>query len=156
MLLALCKHLSYRELSDMGLNRLLLSKTTAEDNVFIMTMGQQGYQYGFSRYNASFGEVEGNVQHEGKAVTLIMLCLYSSFLDFAFSIEGVTSGRYNVTIKITSMETNTTANIEFPNIQYQSYIPGFYEYTQNLTSDAASMFSKANVGKKFKVEIVFN
>ena len=140
----------------MGLNRLLLSKTTAEDNVFTMTMGQQGYQYGFSSYNASFGEVEGNVQHEGKAVTLIMLCLYSSFLDFAFSIEGVTSGRYNVTIKITSMETNTTASIEFPNIAYQSYIPGFYEYTQNLTSDAASMFSKANVGKKFKVEIVFN
>ena len=140
----------------MGLNRLLLSKTTAEDNVFTMTMGQQGYQYGFSRYNASFGEVEGNVQHEGKAVTLIMLCLYSSFLDFACSIEGVTSGRYNVTIKITSMETNTTASIEFPNIAYQSYIPGFYEYTQNLTSDAASMFSKANVGKKFKVEIVFN
>lgn len=140
----------------MGLNRLLLSKTTAEDNVFIMTMGQQGYQYGFSRYNASFGEVEGNVQHEGKAVTLIMLCLYSSFLDFAFSIEGVTSGKYNVTIKITSMETNTTANIEFPNIQYQSYIPGFYEYTQNLTSDAASMFQKANVGKKFKVELIFN
>ena len=140
----------------MGLNRLLLSKTTAEDNVFIMTMGQNGYQYGFSSYNNTFGEVEGNVQHEGKAVTLIMLCLYSSFLDFAFSIEGVTSGRYNVTIKITSTETNTTANIEFPNIPYQSYIPGFYEYTQNLTSDAASMFSKANVGKKFKVEIVFN
>ena len=140
----------------MGLNRLLLSKTTAEDNVFTMTMGQQGYQYGFSRYNASFGEVEGNVQHEGKAVTLIMICYYSSFLDFAFSIEGVTSGRYNVTIKITSMETNTTANIEFPNISYKSYIPGFYEYTQNLTSDAARMFSKANVGKKFKVEIVFN
>ena len=140
----------------MGLNRLLLSKTTAEHNVFTMTMGQQGYQYGFSRYNASFGEVEGNVQHEGKAVTLIMLCLYSSFLDFAFSIEGVTSGKYNVTIKITSMETNITASIEFPNIQYQSYIPGFYEYTQNLTSDAASMFSKANVGKQFKVELIFN
>lgn len=140
----------------MGLNRLLLSKKTAGDNFFIMTMGQQGYQYGYSRYNASFGEVEGNVQHDGKAVTLVMLCYYSSFLDFAFSIEGVTSGRYNVTIKITSMETNTTANIEFPIIQYQSYIPGFYEYTQNLTSDAASMFSKANVGKKFKVEIVFN
>lgn len=140
----------------MGLNRLLLSKTTAEDNVFIMTMGQNGYQYGFSSYNNTFGEVEGNVQHDGKAVTLVMLCLYSSFLDFAFNVEGVTSGRYNVTIKITSMETNTTASIEFPNIPYQSYIPGFYEYTQNLTSDAASMFSKANVGKKFKVEIVFN
>ena len=140
----------------MGLNRLLLSKTTAEDNVFIMTMGQQGYQYGFSRYNATFGEVEGNVQHEGKAVTLIMLCLYNSFLDFAFNVEGVTSGRYNVTIKITSMETNTTANIEFPVIEYQSYIPGFYEYTQNLTSDAENMFSKANVGKKFKVELIFN
>ena len=142
----------------MGLNRLLLSKKAAAagDNVFIMTMEQQGYQYGFSRYNASFGEVEGNVQHEGKAVTLIMLCYDGYYLDFAFNVEGVTSGRYNVTIKITSMETNTTANIEFPIIQYQSYIPGFYEYTQNLTSDAASMFSKANVGKKFKVEIVFN
>ena len=140
----------------MGLNRLLLSKTTAEDNVFIMTIGWEGTQFGYSRYNASFGEVEGNVQHEGKAVTLIMLCYYSSFLDFAFNVEGVTSGRYNVTIKITSMETNTTANIEFPIIQYQSYVSCFYEYTQNLTSDAASMFSRANVGKKFKVEIVFN
>ena len=143
----------------MGLNRLLLSKKAAAagDNVFIMTMGQQYYQSGYSHYNnASFGEVEGNVQHEGKAVTLIMLCYDGSYLDFAFNVEGVTSGRYNVTIKITSMETNTTANIEFPIIQYQSYIPGFYEYTQNLTSDAANMFSRANVGKKFKVEIVFN
>lgn len=140
----------------MGLNRLLLSKTTAEDNVFIMTMGQNGYQYGFSSYNNTFGEVEGNVQHEGKAVTLIMLCLYTSFLDFAFNVEGVTSGSYNVTIKITSMETNTTANIEFPIIQYQSFLPGFYGYTQNLTSDAVNMFQKANVGKKFKVELIFN
>ena len=142
----------------MGLNRLLLSKKTAAagDNVFIMTMGQQYSQCGYSRYNASFGEVEGNVQHEGKAVTLIMLCYDGSYLDFAFNVEGVTSGRYNVTIKITSMETNTTANIEFPIIQYQSYIPGFYAYTQNLTSGAVNMFSRANVGKKFKVEIVFN
>ena len=142
----------------MGLNRLLLSKKAAAagDNVFIMTMGQQYYQSGYSHYNASFGEVEGNVQHEGKAVTLIMLCYDGYYLDFAFNVEGVTSGRYNVTIKITSMETNTTANIEFPIIPYQSYIPGFYEYTQNLTSDAESMFSRANVGKKFKVEIVFN
>lgn len=140
----------------MGLNRLLLSKKTAGDNVFIMTMGQQGYQYGFSRYNATFGEVEGNVQHDGKAVTLVMLCYDGSYLDFAFNVEGVTRGRYNVTIKITSMETNTTANIEFPVIEYRSYIPGFYEYTQNLTSDAANMFSKANVGKQFKVELIFN
>lgn len=143
----------------MGLNRILMKangSTIEGDGEFIMTMGQQGYQYGFSRYNATFGEVEGNVQHDGKAVTLVMLCYYSSFLDFVFNVEGVTSGRYNVTIKITSTETNTTANIEFPIIQYQSFIPAFYEYTQNLTSDAANMFSKANVGKKFKVEIVFN
>lgn len=139
----------------MGLNRMMM-KTAAGYNVFIMTMGQNGYQYGFSSYNNTFGEVEGNVQHEGKAVTLIMLCLYTSFLDFAFNVEGVTSGSYNVTIKITSMETNTTANIEFPVIKYQSFLPGFYGYTQNLTSDAASMFQKANVGKKFKVELIFN
>ena len=140
----------------MGLNRLLLSKkTAAEDNVFIMTMGRKRTQFGYSRYNASFGEVEGNVQHEGKAVTLIMLCYDGSYLDFAFNVEGVTSGRYNVTIKITSMETNTTANIEFPNIQYQSYIPGFYEYTQNLTSDAASMFSRTNVSKKYREKLIF-
>lgn len=143
----------------MGLNRLMLVKKTAVsggDNVFTMTMGQRYSQSGYSRYNTSFGEVEGNVQHDGKAVTLIMLCHDGSYLDFAFNVEGVTSGRYNVTIKITSMETNTTANIEFPNIPYQSYIPGFYEYTQNLTSDAANMFSKANVGKQFKVELIFN
>ena len=140
----------------MGLNRLLLSKTTAEDNVFTMTMGQLYSQTGYSRYNTSFGDVEGNMQHEGKAVTLLMLCWDGSYLDFIFNVEGVTKGSYNVTIKITSMETNTTANIEFPNIPYQSYIPGFYEYTQNVASGAANMFSRANVGKQFKVELIFN
>lgn len=143
----------------MGLNRLMLVKKTAVsggDNVFIMTMGQQGYQYGYSRYNATFGEVEGNVKHDGKAVTLVMISYYGGWLDFAFNVEGVTVGKYNVTVKVTSMETNTMVSIEFPSIQYQSYVPGFYEYTQNLTSDAVRMFSKANVGKKFKIEIVFN
>lgn len=143
----------------MGLNRLMLVKKTAVsggDNVFIMTMGQQGYQYGYSRYNATFGEVEGNVKHDGKAVTLVMISYYGGWLDFAFNVEGVTGGKYNVTVKVTSMETNTMVSIEFPSIQYKSYVPGFYEYTQNLTSDAVRMFSKANVGKKFKIEIVFN
>lgn len=141
----------------MSINRILMKPQSSDvGNAFIMTMGQRYNQFGYSHYNASFGEIEGNVQHDGKVVTLVMLCYDGSYLDFIFNVEGVTSGRYNVTIKITSMETNTTANIEFPNIQYRSYIPGFYEYTQNLTPDAASMFSWANVGKKFKVEIVFN
>lgn len=146
----------------MGLNRLMLAKkTTASggdtaDNTFTVTVGQQGYQYGFSRYNATIGEVEGNVQHDGKAVTLVMLCYYSGYLDFAFNIEGVTSGILNVTVKLTFMDTGTSGTIEFPKIEYQSYIPSFYAFTQSLTSDIIRMFSKANVGKKIKVEIVFN
>lgn len=147
----------------MGLNRLMMGKKpsssgggTTGDNTFTVTVGKQGYQYGFSRYNATIGEVEGNVQHEGKAVTLVILCYYSGFLDFAFNIEGVSGGKYNVTVKVTSVDTGTSGTIEFPNIQYQSYIPGFYEYTQSLTSDIILMFSQANVGKKIKVEIVFN
>lgn len=146
----------------MGLIRLMLAKkTTASggdtaDNTFTVTIGQQGYQYGFSRYNATIGEVEGNVQHDGKAVTLVMLCYYSGYLDFAFNIEGVTSGILNVTVKLTFMDTGTSGTIEFPKIEYQSYIPGFYAFTQSLTSDIIRMFSKANVGKKIKVEIVFN
>lgn len=146
----------------MGLNRLMLAKkTTANgggtaDNTFTVTVGQQGYQYGFSRYNATIGEVEGNVQHDGKAVTLVMLCYYSGYLDFAFNIEGVTSGILNVTVKLTFMDTGTSGTIEFPKIEYQSYIPSFYAFTQSLTSDIIRMFSKANVGKKIKVEIVFN
>lgn len=146
----------------MGLNRLMLSKKTAAgggtagDNVFIMTMGQQGYQYGYSRYNATFGEVEGNVKHDGKAVTLVILSYYGGWLDLAFNVEGVTGGKYNVTVKVTSTETNENVRINFSSIQYQSYIPGFYEYTNNLPSEVATMFTAANVGKKFKVEIVFN
>ncbi len=146
----------------MGLNRIMLigrpatGGGTTGDNAFVMTMGQQGYQYGYSRYNATIGEVEGNVKHDGKAVTLVMLCYYSGYLDFAFNIEGVTSGSYNVTVKVTSLETNTSVSIEFAKMPYQSYIPGFYEYTQSLTSDAVRMFSATNVGKKFKVEIIFN
>lgn len=145
----------------MGLNRMMFIKKksasgTTSGNVFVITMGQQGYQYGFSRYNATFGEIEGNVKHDGKAVTLVMLSYYGGWLDFAFNVEGVTGGKYNVTVKVTSVESNTSATIEFPNIQYQSYIPGFYEYTNDLPSEVATMFAAANVGKKFKVEIVFN
>lgn len=143
----------------MGLNRILMKangSTIEGDGEFIMTIGEQGYQYGFSRYNATIGEIEGNVRHEGKTVTLVMLCYYGGWLDFAFNIEGVTGGKYNVTVKVTSMETNENVRINFPSIQYQSYVPGFYEYTQSLPSDVARMFSSANVGKKFKVELIFN
>lgn len=147
----------------MGLNRLMMGKPLLSsgggatgDNVFIMTMGQAGMQYGYSRYNATYGEIEGNVQHEGKAVTLVMLSYYGSWLDFAFNVEGVTGGKYNVTVKVTSVESNTSVTIEFPSIQYQSYVPGFYEYTNDLPSEVATMFTAANVGKKFKVEIIFN
>lgn len=143
----------------MGLNRILMKangSTIEGDGEFIMTMGQQGYQYGFSRCNATIGEVEGNVQHEGKAVTLAMLCYYSGFLDFAFNVEGVTGGKYNVTVKVTSTETNENVRINFSNIQYQSYVPGFYEYANELPSEFANMFNGKNVGKKYRVEIVFN
>lgn len=147
----------------MGLNRLMMGKPLLSggggatgDNAFIMTMGQQGYQYGYSCYNGTYGEVEGNVQHEGKAVTLVMLSYYARWFDFAFNVEGVTGGKYNVTVKVTSVESNTSVTIKFPSIQYQSYVPGFYEYTNDSPSEVATMFTAANVGKKFKVEIIFN
>lgn len=143
----------------MGLNRILMKangSTIEGDGEFIMTMGQQSLQYGYSRYNATFGEVEGNVKHDGKAVTLVILSYYGGWLDFDFNVEGVTGGKYNVTVKVTSTETNEEVRINFPNIQYQSYIPGFYEYTNDLPSEVATMFASANVGKKFKVEIIFN
>lgn len=143
----------------MGLNRILMKangSTIEGDGEFIMTMGQQSLQYGYSRYNATFGEVEGNVKHDGKAVTLVILSYYGGWLDFAFNVEGVTGGKYNVTVKVTSTETNENVRINFSSIQYHSYIPGFYEYTNDLPSEVATMFAAANVGKKFKVEIVFN
>lgn len=143
----------------MGLNRILMKangSTIEGDGEFIMTMGCQGYQYGYSRYNATIGEVEGNVKHDGKAVTLVMLAYYSGWLDFAFNVEGVTGGKYNVTVKVTSMETNENVRINFPSIQYQSYVPGFYEYTNKLPSGVATVFNDKNVGKKYRVEIIFN
>lgn len=143
----------------MGLNRILM-KTNGSiiegEGEFIMTMGQQSTQYGYSRYNATFGEVEGNVKHDGKVVTLVMISYYSGWLDFAFNIEGVTGGKYNVTVKVTSTETNENVRIDFSSIQYQSYVPGFYEYTNKLPSGVATMFNGKNVGKKYRVEIIFN
>lgn len=143
----------------MSINRILMKtngSTIEGDGEFIMTMGQQSLQYGYSHYNATFGEVEGNVKHDGKAVTLVILSYYGGWLDFAFNVEGVTGGKYNVTVKVTSTETNENVRINFSSIQYQSYIPGFYEYTNDLPSEVATMFAAANVGKKFKVEIIFN
>ena len=143
----------------MGLNRILMKANGSViegEGEFIMTMGQQSTQYGYSRYNATFGEVEGNVKHDGKAVTLVMISYYSGWFDFAFNVEGVTGGKYNVTVKVTSTETNENVRINFSSIQYQSYVPGFYEYTNKLPSGVATMFNGKNVGKKYRVEIIFN
>ena len=96
------------------------------------------------------------MKHDGKAVTLVMISYYSGWLDFAFNVEGVTGGKYNVTVKVTSTETNENVRINFANIQYQSYVPGFYEYTNKLPSEVATMFNGKNVGKKYIVEIIFN
>lgn len=143
----------------MGLNRLMLVKKTAVsggDNVFIMTMGQQRGQYGYSRDNGNYGEVTGDVTHDGRAVTLVMLSYYGGWLDVAFKEEGVTSGSRNISLNITPMETGVTVNLTVGKMSYQGALVGFYNYVQRVPSSISSMFTAANVGKKFKVEIVFN
>lgn len=148
----------------MGLNRMMFVKRSASssgggepgDNMFLMTMGQQSGQYGYSRYSANIGEVEGEVYHDGKAVTLVMTCYYGGWLDVAFKVDGVTSGSYNVDLNITPLETGVTTNVKVGKISYQGATTGFYTYVQRVSTAISSMFSAANVGKKFKIEIVFN
>ena len=149
----------------MGLNRMFMYKKTdseggggteTPENVFIMTMGQQGSQYGYSRYNATIGEVEGEVYHDGKAVTLVMMSYYGGWLDVAFKVDGVTSGSYNINLNITPVETGVTVNLAVGKISYGGASTGFYKYVQKVPSNVSSLFTAANVGKKFKVEIVFN
>ncbi len=143
----------------MSINRILM-KTNGSiiegDGVFIMTMGQQRSQYGYSRNNGNYGEVTGNVAHDGRAVTLVMLSYYGGWLDVAFQEEGVTSGSRNISLNITPMETGVTVNLAVGKMSYQGALVGFYTYVQKVPSNVSSMFTAANVGKKFKVEIVFN
>lgn len=147
----------------MGLNRMMFIKKSAgsgggdvTENAFIMTMGQQSVQYGYSRNNANYGEVTGNVTHNGRAVTLVILSYYGGWLDVAFKEEGVTSGSRNISLNITPLETGVTANLTVGRISYQGSATGFYTYVQRVPSNISSMFTAANVGKKYKVEIVFN
>lgn len=146
----------------MGLNRMMFVKKSAGsggdtgDNAFVMTMGQQSGQYGYSRNNGNYGEVTGDVTHNGRALTLVMLSYYGGWLDVAFLEEGVTSGSYNISLKITPMETGTTVPLAVGKISYQGSLVGFYTYVQRVPSNISSMFTAANVGKQFKVEIVFN
>jgi hypothetical protein len=129
---------------------------TAGDNVFIMTMGQQGGQYGYSRNNGNYGEVTGNVEHDGRAVTLVILSYYGGWLDVAFKEEGVTGGSRNISLNITPLETGVTQSLAVGKISWQGTATGFYTYVQRVPSNISSMFTSANVGKKFKVEIIFN
>lgn len=145
----------------MGLNRLFMFKRAegggvVDENVFIMTMGTKGGQYGYNANSGYYGEVTGNVEHDGRAVTLVMLNYYAGWLDVAFKEEGITSGSRNISLNITPLETGVTANLTVGKISYQSAATGFYTYVQKVPSSISSMFSAANVGKKFKVEIVFN
>ena len=61
----------------MGLNRLFMVKHVesgaVDENVFIMTMGTKSGQYGYNANNGYYGEVTGNVTHDGRTVTLVML-----------------------------------------------------------------------------------
>lgn len=147
----------------MGLNRIMFIKKSASsgggdvtENAFIMTMGQRSGQYGYSRNNGNYGEVTGNVTHDGRAVTLVMLSYYGGWLDVAFKEEGVTSGSRNIALNITPMETGITVPLAVGKMSYQSSLTGFYTYVQRVPSNISSMFTAANVGKKFKVEIIFN
>lgn len=147
----------------MGLNRMMFVKRSAGSggsnepaNMFVMTMGQQGGQYGYSRYNATIGEVTGGMQHDGRAVTLVMVSYYGGWLDVAFKVDGVTSGSYNITLNITPVETGVTASLAVGKISYGGANTGFYKYVQRLPSNVSSLFVAANVGKQFKVELIFN
>lgn len=143
----------------MGLNRMMFVKRSAGgggDNAFIMTMGRLSDEYGYSRNNGNYGEVTGNVEHDGRAVTLTMLAYYGGWLDVAFKEEGVTSGSRNISLNITPMETGVTVNLAVGKISYSGVNLGFYTYVQRVPSNISSMFAAANVGKQFKVEIIFN
>lgn len=146
----------------MGLNRMMFIKKSAGsggdtgNNAFIMTMGQRSGQYGYSRNNGNYGEITGNVTHDGRAVTLVMLSYYGGWLDVAFKEEGVTGGSRNISLNITPLETGVTQSLAVGRISYQGAATGFYTYVQRVPSNILSMFTAANVGKKFKVEIIFN
>lgn len=144
----------------MGLNRLFMVKHVesgaVDENVFIMTIGTKSGQYGYNTNSGYYGEVTGNVTHDGRAVTLVMLNYYAGWLDVAFKEEGITSGSRNISLNITPLETGVTANLTVGKISYQSAATGFYTYVQRVPSNISSMFSAANVGKNFKVEIIFN
>lgn len=143
----------------MSINRILM-KTNGSviegEGEFIVTLGKGGYQYGFSRYNATIGEVEGSVKHEGKDVTLVMMLYGSGYFDFAFKVDGTYSGSYNVTLKLTSVDTGTVARMDWEKISFQSSNTGFYGYTQSIPTAVKSIFTASNVGKKYRVEIIFN
>ena len=85
-----------------------------------------------------------------------MLSYYGGWLDVAFKEEGVTSGSRNISLNITPMETGVTVNLAVGKMSHQGDLVGFYTYVQKVPSNVSSMFTAANVGKKFKVEIVFN
>lgn len=139
----------------MGLNRLFMRTSTKKIAALTMTMGGGSYQYGYSRYYANFGEIEGELTHDGKAVTLVILCYYSGYLDLAFNIDGVTSGSYNVTVNVTEIDTGRTGTITL-DVPYTSYVPGFYVSPDKVPSDLSRLFTAANVGKKYTVELIFN
>lgn len=144
----------------MGLNRLFMVKhvesVAVDENVFIMTMGTKSGQYGYNNNNGNYGEVTGDVTHDGRAVTLVMLSYYGGWLDVAFKEEGVTSGSRNISLNIIPIETGVTVPLAVGAMSYQGDLVGFYTYVQRVPSNISSMFTAANVGKKFKVEIVFN
>ena len=132
----------------MGLNRMMFIKKSAGsgggtgDNAFIMTMGQRSGQYGYNRNNGNYGEITGNVTHDGRAVTLVILSYYGGWLDVAFKEDGVTSGSRNINLNITPIETGVTVPLAVGAMSYQGDLVGFYTFLQRVPSKSKLCLTK--------------
>lgn len=72
MLLVLCKHLIYREVSNMGLNRMMM-KSNEKDIEAEMIVGYSGDLLGFMNDVESFGQLSPNPLSNGVRVSSVTI-----------------------------------------------------------------------------------
>lgn len=154
----------------MGLNRMLMR--SYGENSLIMTMGYKSLSkttslYGYSVSDA-IGSIKGTLLCKGKKATItyiaiakhsILISGVKNIFSFAlrFTTDMIDTSLTKATVAFTNIATGESASLTISNISYDYDAACYVHDAVNIDDTPFVNFAvDSNIGKQFKVEIIFD
>lgn len=152
----------------MGLNRMLMC--SQGENALIMTMGYKKQSktsllYGYSAPDA-IGGIEGTLLYKGNKAIITYFSITKQvvtgipdrfFFTLRFTADVIDTSSINATVTLTEIETGKRATLTIGGLYYDYDLACYMHSILNINNTPFANFAvDTNVGKQFKVEIIFD